>query len=142
MESCKNPYCPVEHCNASYKSDECKHLRGLASVDYDPDFEIAEVESEEKYLAQGDLLSAMWKAFFKLEDDDEKKNGLNIQRRLDFQTGFECGQQVVSLFPAANVQKVRRGRWYLDGSCPFCREKPLQSSKNFCCNCGADLRND
>lgn len=35
------------------------------------------------------------------------------------------------------------GEWEGDGTCPFCQERPLgryATIKNFCPNCGADLR--
>lgn len=48
----------------------------------------------------------MWNALYKIEDDMEKAHGLDVTERLNMQTGFEAGQQVIADFPAAPVQEV------------------------------------
>lgn len=34
------------------------------------------------------------------------------------------------------------GKWLLDGRCSECLVAPLTSHKNYCPNCGADMRGD
>ena len=42
--------------------------------------------------------------------------------------------------PTADVVERKRGKWLLDGRCSECLVVPLTSHKNFCPNCGADMR--
>ena len=35
-----------------------------------------------------------------------------------------------------------KGEWLLDGRCSNCLENPLTTHKNFCPNCGADMRTE
>lgn len=36
----------------------------------------------------------------------------------------------------------RSSKWNLDGSCPACGKFSLSTYGNFCCYCGADMRDD
>ena len=42
--------------------------------------------------------------------------------------------------PFADVVEVKHGHWELDGTCSVCGKHTLQSYGNFCCYCGADMR--
>ena len=35
-----------------------------------------------------------------------------------------------------------KGEWLLDGRCSNCLKNPLTTHKNFCPNCGADMRTE
>ena len=36
--------------------------------------------------------------------------------------------------------EVKHGHWELDGTCSVCGKHTLQTHGNFCCYCGADMR--
>ena len=52
----------------------------------------------------------------------------------------ELAELVKKLPPATLTEKT--GEWLLDGRCSECLTRPLTSHKNFCPNCGADMRGD
>ena len=41
---------------------------------------------------------------------------------------------------AIEALERKRGKWLLDGRCSECLVAPLTSHKNYCPNCGADMR--
>jgi len=47
---------------------------------------------------------------------------------------------ITELLPSADVVEVKHGHWELDGTCSVCGKHTLQSYGNFCCYCGADMR--
>lgn len=60
------------------------------------------------------------------------------------ETGVKTAQaiRIIRELPAAEPER-KHGEWEGDGTCPFCQERPLgryATIKNFCPNCGADLR--
>lgn len=54
--------------------------------------------------------------------------------------GFLEAEQVISRMPSADVVEIKHGHWELDGTCSICGKHTLQSYGNFCCYCGADMR--
>ena len=48
--------------------------------------------------------------------------------------------QMIKEIPAVDAVEVVRGEWMLDGRCSNCLANPLTTHKNFCPNCGADMR--
>ena len=57
-----------------------------------------------------------------------------------FYGGFMNAVYRIKDFPAADVAPVRHARWLLDGRCSECLANPLTTHKNYCPNCGADMR--
>lgn len=54
--------------------------------------------------------------------------------------GLALAKAVVNEVPSADVVESKHGKWLLDGRCSECFEYSLSSHKNFCPNCGADMR--
>lgn len=47
---------------------------------------------------------------------------------------------VLDSVPPVEALERKRGKWLLDGRCSECLVAPLTSHKNFCPNCGSDMR--
>ena len=54
-----------------------------------------------------------------------------------FLTGLH---KAIQNIPTADVVERKRGKWLLDGRCSECFEHSLSSHRNYCPNCGADMR--
>ena len=56
-----------------------------------------------------------------------------------------AAERVIAGVPAADVRPVVRGKWIRNGwsfRCPECGHDILFSVRNFCPNCGADMREE
>ena len=103
-----------------------------------------------EYIERDSTLKKMWNALYALEDKREQEQGLDVDRRLDIQDGFEAGQQAVVNMPAADVEPVKHGKWNrldtLDKwQCSACGilmdidGTPKENMMHFCLNCGAKM---
>ena len=54
---------------------------------------------------------------------------------------YETALGFLDSLPSADVVEINHGKWELDGTCSVCGKHTLQSYGNFCCYCGADMRN-
>jgi len=68
-------------------------------------------------------------------DNYDKENGNE-----HFVLGIESVLEYAENLPTVDAVEVVHGEWGLRGDCSNCVETPLTTHKNFCPNCGADMR--
>ena len=97
-----------------------------------------------RYIDADKTLDLMWNALYKYEDEDEKKNGLNITR-LYVQNGFEIAHKVVVDAPTEDVAPVIHSHWRLVALntwvCTNCYYVVERRSRKtiYCPDCGAKM---
>ena len=97
-----------------------------------------------RYIDADAVLQAMWNNLYHLEDEMEKKHGLDPIERLNVQNGFESALKAVATFPLSDVVERKKGKWIKRGKifqCSEC-EKFSITQDNYCANCGADMRGE
>lgn len=79
------------------------------------------------------------------EDIDFKSLTLTEDANNRMNDGLRLAQRRIRNYPAANVRPVVRAHYITDewgdSSCSECGEPYLDITKNFCPNCGAEMRN-
>lgn len=99
-----------------------------------------------RYVDADKTLDLMWNALYKYEDEDEKKNGLDIIRRSDVQNGFGIAHKVVvdaleeDVVPVIHAHWIEHPEYSIVCNCSNCGVSVRGTTgENYCFNCGAKM---
>lgn len=134
----------------SLTKDECPMCRRpMKNLSHGEMVQIAEEKRKltPRYIDADAVIQAMWLNLYHLEDEMEKKHGLDPIERLNVQNGFESALKAVVTFPSSEVVEQKKGKWIVTGTfddflkCSCCGyKKPWNEDIfNFCPNCGAEM---